>query len=250
MKFRKYHGTGNDFLILDSVPSPEKIKQVCDRHFGIGADGILVASPSTKATIMMNYYNADGSVAKMCGNGLRCFVRYLHDEQIVDKNSFIVETLAGLVPVSVIGDDITIDLGEITFGFHTANITPMALAIEGVTVYPSTLTTSHAVVFESVNEEELGPKITSAPVFTDGVNTSFVHIQGPNELFVRTHERGSGWTLSCGTGVAASAATAVQLGKVKSPVQVHVPGGALTVRVGSTIILQGPALKVAEGDVA
>src|SRR6056300_788050 len=111
MKFRKYHGTGNDFLILDSVPTSEKIKQLCDRHFGIGADGILVASPSTKATIMMNYYNADGSVAKMCGNGLRCFVRYLHDENVVDKNSFIVETLAGLVPVSVIGEDISIDLG-------------------------------------------------------------------------------------------------------------------------------------------
>ena len=249
MKFRKYHGTGNDFLILDSVPTSEKIKQLCDRHFGIGADGILVASPSTKATIMMNYYNADGSVAKMCGNGLRCFVRYLHDEQLVDKNSFIVETLAGLVPVSVIGEDISIDLGEITFGFHAANITPMALAIEGVTVYPSTLTTSHAIVFESVNEEELGPKITSAPVFSDGVNTSFVQVQGPSELFVRTHERGSGWTLSCGTGVAASAATAVQLGKVKSPVQVRVPGGALTVRVDSTVILQGPAVKVAEGEV-
>lgn len=249
MKFRKYHGTGNDFLILDTVPSTEKIKQLCDRHFGLGADGILVATPSTKAAIMMNYYNADGSVAKMCGNGLRCFVRYLHDEHLIEKNSFVVETLAGLVPVSIIGEDISIDLGEITFGFHAANITPMAIAIEGVTVYPATLTTAHAIVFEPTNEDELGPKITSASVFAEGVNTSFVQVRGTNELFVKTHERGSGWTLSCGTGVAASAATAVQLGKVKSPVQVHVPGGSLTVRVDASIILQGPAVKVAEGEV-
>jgi len=243
MKFYKYEGTGNDFLILQTKTAPSKkdIQRLCDRHFGVGADGILFATPSQSAEMMMNYYNADGTVAAMCGNGMRCFVQYLLDQKIVSKKSFTVETLAGLIDVTVDGPMIEINLGPV-------KIQP-ALVIEQYEVTPVTLATEHAIVY-AVNKEKkafLGPRITNYAAFNSGVNTSFVDVIN-NRLFVETHERGSGWTLSCGTGVAASAALTIAKGLVESPVTVKVPGGELLVRVDVDVFLKGPAKFIAKGD--
>lgn len=243
MKFYKYEGTGNDFLILETSVAPSKvdIQRLCDRRFGVGADGILFASASTHAAIMMNYYNADGSVASMCGNGLRCFVQYLLDQQQLQTSDFTVETLAGMIDVHVEGSLIEMNLGP-------AIIHP-SQRIEGVAVVPVRLATEHAVVFASTKHERLeqGPLITHHSNFPSGVNTSFVEVR-EDRLFVETHERGAGWTLSCGTGVAASAAVAVQKGLVASPVTVMVPGGELTVRVEEDVYLKGPATYIAKGE--
>ncbi len=242
MRFFKYEGTGNDFLILDTTtpPSNADIKQMCDRHFGLGADGILFASSSTIADIKMNYYNADGTMAKMCGNGMRCFVKYLNDQSIITKEAFVVETGAGLIEVTRDGELVEMNLG-------TSIVQPLT-HIEQYPLYPVTLATEHAVIFEGIEQKEvIGPLVTNHPTFNDGVNTNFVTVKGPASIFVQTHERGAGWTLSCGTGAAASAACAVALGFVTSPVQVDVPGGTLEVRVASDVFLKGPANKVAEG---
>ncbi len=242
MKFMKYEGTGNDFLILETsvAPSKQDIQRMCDRHFGIGADGILFASPSTRADITMNYYNADGSVAKMCGNGMRCFVNYLYDQQLITRPSFVVETGAGLIAV-------TREHGLVEMNLGTAFI-HSPITLESRTVYPVTLATEHAVIFDGFEKRRLiGPSVTSNITFQDGVNTSFVDVKGPNSLFVETHERGAGWTKSCGTGVAASAACAVQQGFVSSPVEVMVPGGTLEVRITDTVYLKGPANFIAWG---
>lgn len=242
MKFFKYEGTGNDFLILDTqtAPSSAVIKQMCDRHFGLGADGILFASESTQADIKMNYYNADGTIAKMCGNGMRCFVNYLNDQSIITEVAFVVETGAGLI-------EVTRHDGLVEMNLGTVIVQPL-IQIEQYPLYPVTLATEHAVIFDGVDQRELiGPLVTNHNTFNDGVNTNFVTIKGPTSIFVQTHERGAGWTMSCGTGAAASAACAVELGLVASPVQVHVPGGTLEVRVASDVFLKGPANKVAEG---
>lgn len=243
MKFFKYEGTGNDFLILETSVAPSKavIQQICDRRFGIGADGILFSSASSQATIMMNYYNADGSVAAMCGNGLRCFVQYLRDQEIVTEQQYTVETLAGLIDVRVEGALIELNLGPATVHEQTQ--------VEGLTVTPVTLATEHAVVFATSKEDRKikGPNITENPLFPRGVNTSFVDVIN-DRLYVETHERGSGWTLSCGTGVAASATVAIQKGLVSSPVTVLVPGGELSVRVDQGVYLKGPATYIAKGE--
>jgi diaminopimelate epimerase len=243
MKFFKYEGTGNDFLILktSTAPSKETIQKMCDRRFGIGADGILFSSASSQATIMMNYYNADGSVAAMCGNGLRCFVQYLRDYNIVKELEYTVETLAGLIDVRIEGSLIELNLGPAMI--------QKPKEVEGLTVTPVTLATEHAVVFATNKEDRLikGPKITHHGSFPNGVNTSFVDVIN-DRLFVETHERGAGWTLSCGTGVAASASVAIQKGLVSSPVTVLVPGGELSVRVDHDVYLKGPATYIAKGE--
>jgi diaminopimelate epimerase len=243
MKFFKYEGTGNDFLILTTpvAPSKETIQKLCDRRFGVGADGILFSSASSQATIMMNYYNADGSVASMCGNGLRCFVQYLRDQDIVTDQQYTVETLAGLIDVRVEGALIELNLGPATIQEQKQ--------VEGLSVTPVTLATEHAVVFAASKEDRKikGPRITENPLFPMGVNTSFVDVM-KDRLYVETHERGSGWTLSCGTGVAASATVAIQKGLVSSPVTVLVPGGELSVRVDQDVYLKGPATYIAKGE--
>jgi Diaminopimelate epimerase len=168
------------------------------------------------------------------------FVKYLNDQSIITKEAFVVETGAGLIEVTRDEELVEMNLG-------TSIVQPLT-HIEQYPLYPVTLATEHAVIFEGIEQKEvIGPLVTNHPTFNDGVNTNFVIVKGPASIFVQTHERGAGWTLSCGTGAAASAACAVALGFVTSPVQVDVPGGTLEVRVASDVFLKGPANKVAEG---
>ncbi len=257
MKFYKYQATGNDFILLDFMPQdPAKVAQkVCDRHFGIGADGLMFAQDSEQANIRMHYYNADGSRAQMCGNGLRCFVRFLLDQDKLQGDHFQIETDAGVIDTHLQGSDIalslTIDDHAITNQECTQALSKDAsVLIDQRTYHIQRLATLHAITqvkdFNQINA--LGPYITTHPYFPDHINVNFVQRLDNTHLYVRTHERGAGWTLSCGTGVAASALMMHRLGLCAAELRVDVLGGQLKVTIEDTkVILQGPAQWVAEG---
>jgi len=257
MTFYKYHATGNDFILLDRVPEdPSSLaKHICDRHVGIGADGLLYAQASEHADVSMHYHNADGSRAKMCGNGLRCFVRFLLDQNQLKGEHFTVETDAGVIAVELIDQEIALHLP-----MDDQAITPQecteplldhsSLLIDQQRYTLQRLGTLHAItqVKDFSHIDALGPMITTHRFFPDHINTNFVQVIDATQLFVRTHERGAGWTLSCGTGVAASALVAHRLGVCSNQVNVTVLGGQLKVSIqANEVILQGPAVFIALG---
>ncbi|MDO9629607.1 MAG: diaminopimelate epimerase [Acholeplasmataceae bacterium] len=263
MKFQKYHGTGNDFIMISFVPeNPEFLaKNICDRHFGIGADGLIYPSLSNVADIKFNYYNSDGSIAPMCGNGMRCFVKYLIENQMIDVNHFVVETLAGLIEVDYDAktDLVKINLGRPEFELDQPNVlTPIRdfsaytlnMSGEFIEFYTINLGTLHTIVYVSptMNILDIGPKLSMNPFFPKQTNVNFVEVLDQNSQKVTTFERGAGWTLSCGTGTAASAVVSFKLGKVKDVVRSIVSGGSLTIYVGKEIFLEGPAIKIATGE--
>ncbi len=270
----KGHGTGNDFVIIPDVDgrldlTPDQVRWLCDRHRGIGADGVLrvvrtehvpeLADFAGVAEFFMDYRNADGTVAEMCGNGARLFVRYLDATGLVTDNDVVIATRGGLRSTAINSDrSITIDMGQAT--------TPRARALPQVTVgertWPATgvlVPNPHAVVFVD-DLAEAGdllapPAVAPADVFPEGVNVEFVVDRGPNHVAMRVHERGVGETLSCGTGACAVAWAARRRAGDDAPGettwQVDVPGG--TVRVTETaagaLLLSGPADLVARGTV-
>ena len=281
MRFAKGHGTGNDFLILPDpdgamgVP-PDLVARLCDRRTGLGADGILrvvrvhtagdavpggAAGPAGAAEWFMDYRNADGSVAEMCGNGIRVFARYLLDHGLAEGPELAVATRAGLRLVRAEpGGEYTVDMGAPVVGGHAAAEIGSG-RYDGLAV---SLGNPHlaCVVDRPVAEFDL----TAAPavdheLFPDGVNVEVVRILGERHLEMRVHERGSGETMSCGTGAVAAAvaaATAAEAAAAGSNGQlrlagvwtVEVPGGTLTVTLTpTTSLLTGPAVIVAEGEI-
>lgn len=262
MEFYKYHGTGNDFILIKDIPKHPSLvaKQICDRHFGIGADGLIYPEPSVKADIKFNYFNMDGSVAPMCGNGMRCFVQFLIDEKLMDKHAFVVETLAGLIPVSYDEDkkEIRVDLGKpeevLSYPLvskETKPLSPVKLNVENeeVTCFVTNMGTIHTMVYlkEGLDIDLIGPKLSKHPFFPHETNVNFVSIQDESHQSVKTFERGVGWTLACGTGTAASALLSHHLGKTKATIETKVPGGTLYVDVCDHIYLRGPAVRIAKG---
>ncbi|PKK99237.1 MAG: diaminopimelate epimerase [Tenericutes bacterium HGW-Tenericutes-2] len=263
MKFQKYHGTGNDFIMVSFIPSnPEELaKNICDRHFGIGADGLIYPSESSVADIKFNYYNSDGSIAPMCGNGMRCFVQYLLDNQMINKHSFNVETLAGIIHVEYNPESklIKINLGKPIFKLEEPNVsTPIhefkqqALSISGniIKFYTINMGTLHTVLYVTPNMDikSIGPELSKNKFFPKHSNVNFVEVIDQNTQKITTFERGAGWTLSCGTGTAASAVVSRKLGLVNEVVQSIVPGGVLNVYVEEEIKLEGPAKRIATGE--
>lgn len=262
MEFYKYHGTGNDFILVKEVPAhPSKVaKKICDRHFGIGADGLIYPETSKVADIKFNYYNMDGSIAPMCGNGMRCFVQFLMDEKLIDKQQFVVETLAGLIPVSYDQDkqEITVDLGkpeeELKFPLVLKDTKPLSLihlsvSGEEVACYVTNMGTIHTMVYvkEGLDIEKIGPLLSKHSYFPKETNVNFISVENDRQQTVKTFERGVGWTLACGTGTAASALLSHHLGKTKASLETKVPGGTLYVDVLDHIYLRGPAVRIAKG---
>jgi diaminopimelate epimerase len=258
IQFEKYHGTGNDFIFVYETPSnpSELAKRICDRHFGIGADGLMFANESKSADIKMTYYNSDGTHATMCGNGLRCFTRFVLNNHILDKQSFAVETDAGLIPVQFENDTVTILLNHArTTLTLDESVLPLndykPILLENHLVYGVFVGTLHAVVFVSdfENISELGSQLTSHSNFPQEINVNFVKVLDKNHIEVRTHERGAGWTLSCGTGVCASVVVAHALNQINQTVNIKVDGGSLDVELLSQgIQLSGPAEWIAKGE--
>lgn len=260
IRFEKYHGTGNDFIfVYDRPNNPSQCAlKLCDRHFGIGADGLMFAQTSEIADIKMLYYNSDGSHATMCGNGLRCFARFVTNNHIINHSKFSVETDAGIIPVNVENDVIQIRLNrERSVLTNRESQLPLVdyipIVLENILIYGVFIGTLHGIVFvENFDQiDELGPKLTSHPNFPESININFVRIITESNIEVRTHERGAGWTLSCGTGVCASVVVAHALHKVNAEVVVDTLGGQLTVRCAENgIDLSGPAKWIARGETA
>ncbi len=264
IQFEKFHGTGNDFIIFDhetlkslKTLSPSDLaRKVCDRHFGIGADGMMIVKKSVKADIKMEFYNADGSLAPMCGNGIRCFAKYVYDHKLVDKLNFDVETLAGIMKVTLVnkGDQttlVTIDLGcpnfESAYGEKTLEV--LGRSFELCTL---TMGTLHAVIqvdsIDDIDVSLFGRALESHSLFPQKINVNFLEILDDEHIKVSTFERGVGKTLSCGTGSAASAVVSAMKGKTKKRVQVKVPGGLLCIEVKEEgVYMTGPAELIGSG---
>ena len=260
MHFTKMHGLGNDYLYVYGE-APENVaelsKKLSDRHFGVGADGMIYISHSETADFRMRIFNADGSEGKMCGNGIRCVGKYVYDKGYTDKKFLKIETLSGIKQLELHinggkATGATVLMGEAIAGEErtlTANGT-------SVTYTPVNVGNPHAVVFTDdvmgVPLETLGPAVERHPDFPEGVNTEFVQVLSPTRLRMRVWERGSGITMACGTGSCASVAAAVKKGYCPcgTPVSVCLDGGVLqiTVMPDRNVSMTGPAETVFEGE--
>ena len=256
------HGLGNDYLyVYGAVPEniAELSKKLSHRHFGVGSDGMIYISPSKIADFKMRIFNADGSEAMMCGNGIRCVGKYVYDKGYTDKTRLTVETLSGVKTLDLHIACGTVRTVQVDMG--KAQVAPaktLTVGAQQVAFTPVSVGNPHAVVFcENADEapvETLGSAMEHHERFPDGVNVEFVSVLGPNELRMRVWERGSGVTMACGTGACASAAAAVSSGRCVrgSDITIQLDGGKLTVRVGAdnALLMTGPAATVCECEVA
>jgi len=270
-EFVKLHGTGNDFIFLDLRDHPEGLApgvaaSLCDRRFGIGADGVLALVETGGSGPRMRIYNSDGSIPEMCGNGLRCFVKVLLDVCDFDDNPMVVQTDAGPKQCSWAGagDDfqVSISMGEIRTLDGSSLLggepTPESVEVEGRTVelYTASTGNPHAVMIGEFSDDErawLGPRLSVHPHFPQGVNVGFLTPRSPLQMDLLVHERGAGFTLACGTGAVAATGVAVALGLSPADelIGLNLPGGRLYVSVGAEFTdstLEGPAVEVFRGD--
>ena len=249
MKFSKYHGLGNDFIIVDRLEiDVSSAVALCSRHRGIGADGILAMSARADGSHEMVVYNADGSIAEMCGNGLRCAAAYLKRNQMVSQDIAIIHTGAGPLTVWYERDLVTASLGQI----HDSG--EASIEVDGQTITGRHLSAGnpHFVIFDQTIKEQrhtLGPLIEKHPYFPDGANVSFATVEDNASVSLIVWERGCGFTQACGTGAGATATAAWLLGKVNTgPVVVTLPGGALTLSQNlNEVLMTGPAQHVFDG---
>ena len=261
MHFTKMQGLGNDYLYVYG-PIPPQIRELCarlsDRHFGVGADGMIFIFPSEEGDFEMRIFNADGSEGKMCGNGIRCVGKYLYDKGYTDRTHLEINTRSGVkhLHLHLMGGkvkSVTVEMGEASVGQE------MSLNVEGtqLRLIPVSVGNPHGVVFVERLEEAplttLGPKVERHPAFPEGVNVEFVQVLSPCQLRMRVWERGSGVTMACGTGACASAAAAAAQGLCRkdAPISVQLDGGTLEIQVASDgmVTMTGPAETVYEGEV-
>jgi diaminopimelate epimerase len=260
VEFVKAHGTGNDFVVVEDLNdhyqlTPELVRAVCDRHFGIGADGVIRIAPGTDAPYLMDYRNADGSLAEMCGNGVRVVGKYLGDRGLVG-GAFDLETRAGVKHLELHADDggcidrVTVDMGAPTLGDD------QTLEVDGERVTATCLSMGnpHAVVFvEDVDKAPvttLGPRLETHQAFLPAkTNVEFAQVVDRSTVRQRTWERGVGETLACGTGACAVAVAAQVRGLAGRPVTIDLRGGRLELDwiPGGTVRMTGPAREVAHG---
>jgi diaminopimelate epimerase len=271
MKFWKMHGLGNDYIVIDN--RDEKIsnaeatalaRKLCERRFSVGADGLLLASNSTVADVKMRIFNADGSEAEMCGNGIRCFAKYCYENNIARKSELIVETLAGIKRtwLTVENDLVTsvmvdmgvpmLERGKIPMlGNGTCINEDLQVNGEAYKVTCLSVGNPHCVIFvEDVDDfpvQRVGSKIENHPFFPKRTNAEFAQVLSENEVKVRVWERGCGETLACGTGACATVVAGNLVKTLGSKVRVHLLGGDLEVEYAEHLFLNGPAEKVFEG---
>ena len=272
-RFTKMHGIGNDFAIVDwredagRVPDASRIAALADRHTGIGFDQLISIEPARDPSCAFYYglWNADGSPAGQCGNGVRCVAAWLYRDGAIERDVPVrLESPSGPVTVRVLAADrVTVDMGEPDFSPARIPLERPAQAtytldVEGdeATFGAVSMGNPHAVLFvddvENPLVDRLGPRLTTHAVFPDGANVGFAQRLGPGHLRLRVHERGSGWTRACGTGACAAAAVARALGLAGDEVRVDLPGGTLDIAwrgPGHTLWMTGPAAFVFEGEV-
>lgn len=272
--FVKMHGLGNDFVYVDCMEKPlerlsELAVEMSRRHTGVGSDGIIAILPSDKADCRMRIFNADGSEAQMCGNGIRCVAKYIYDNKIVDKRHIIVETLSGLKTVDIhagidgLTDTVTVDMGfprtrpsEVPVNHEGDRMfeEPVTAAGQTVAVTAVSMGNPHGVVFVDSFDGDivstLGPELEKHPIWPEKANIEFVRVDAPDALSMRAWERGAGETMACGTGACAAAAAAVATGRARYPLTVRLIGGNLNIDVDPTnghILMTGPAVTVYSG---
>jgi diaminopimelate epimerase len=267
LRFSKYEGLGNDFLVVerDQAPqlTPAQVQKLCDRHFGVGGDGVLLTGLE-QGQPFMTVINADGSVPEMCGNGLRCVALYLVQREIMREPAFTVRTDAGPHRVAVSGGNVQVDMRPASLeanqvlraGSGTFVDQPFAVDARTLHVTCVSMGNPHAVLFDDVHEHmaTLGPRIEKDARFSAGANVGFARMRDADNLELTVWERGVGFTLACGTGACAAAVAAVETGRAQRerPLTVHLPGGPLTIRVGEpgtplSISMTGPARHVFDG---
>ncbi len=270
--FTKMQGAGNDFVVFDGVSrrvdlTPDRLRAIADRHFGIGCDQILLVEAPTRPDTDFRYriFNADGGEVQQCGNGARCFVRFVHDRGLTPKREIRVETASGII-VPRLEDDgrVTVDMGpprfkpaEIPFDAPARQLAyRIDVANRELDISVLSMGNPHAVwVVEDVDAApvaELGPLIEHHPRFPERVNAGFMQIVGRDEIRLRVFERGSGETLACGTGACAAAVAGMTRGLLDAAVTVHTRGGDLSIRwagEGRSVFMTGPAVSVFHGEI-
>ena len=270
LKFTKMHGAGNDFVVLDGVRqkielSPEQLRLLADRHFGVGCDQILLVEKAQRAGADFRYriFNADGGEVEQCGNGARCFVRFVHDQKLTPKREIVVETQCGLITPRLENDGrVTVNMGAPIFdaalipfdGGSGAASEPLEVAGETLQISALSMGNPHAVQVvadvERTPVEKLGPLIERHPRFPNRVNAGFMQIMDRQHIRLRVYERGSGETLSCGTGACAAVVAGIRRGLLDSTVNVATHGGALVIAwagEGRPVLMTGPAITVFAG---
>ncbi|MGO1395469.1 MAG: diaminopimelate epimerase [Halomonas sp.] len=272
LHFTKMQGLGNDFVMVDLVTQRARldeaqIRALADRRFGIGFDQLLVVEPPRDPEMDFRYriYNADGSEVENCGNGARCFARFVRDQRLTHKHEIRVETAGGPLLLTVQHDGmVRVNMGRPRFSplalpFEAPGDQPLhqlAVGDETLQIGVVSMGNPHAVIqVDSVDDapvERLGPLVEAHPRFPKRVNVGFMQLLSPSEIRLRVYERGSGETLACGTGACAAVASGIRQGLLKSPVKVHLPGGELSIEwpdPEEALTMVGPATRVFDGRV-
>ncbi|HRE18266.1 MAG TPA: diaminopimelate epimerase [Rhodocyclaceae bacterium] len=272
LRFSKMHGLGNDFVVLDGIRQsvqlgPEQLRLLADRRFGVGCDQILLVEKAQQPDVDFRYriFNADGSEVEQCGNGARCFVRFVVDQHLTDKHEIRVETLGGIIgPRLEANGEVTVDMGvprfrpaEIPFVSDSdAVIQPLQVGDKTVDISVVSMGNPHAVqVVDDVDTAPVaqqGPLIESHARFPQRVNAGFMQVENRHAIRLRVYERGAGETLACGTGACAAVVAGIRRGLLDSPVRVTTRGGDLNFTwggAGQPVMMTGPAVTVFEGEI-
>jgi diaminopimelate epimerase len=278
MRFTKMHGIGNDYVYVNGfeehVESPAEVsRRVSDRHFGVGSDGLILILPSEKADVRMRMFNADGSEAEMCGNGVRCVAKYAYDHGLTRSNPVRVETGRGVLTLELEVAEgkvrqVTVDMGEPILSLpdipvkqsrvrNTLRDNEYQTDVEGTPVEMTfvSMGNPHAVIYvpdtDPLDLARLGPPIENHPAFPRRINVHWVQVHRPGELTMRTWERGSGITLACGTGACAVCVAGVMTNRSHRNVVAHLPGGDLRLEwreSNNHVYMTGPATEVFSGE--
>jgi diaminopimelate epimerase len=271
LRFTKMHGLGNDFVVFDGVSqsvvlTPEQCRRIADRHFGVGCDQILLVEAPSRDDADFRYriFNADGGEVEQCGNGARCFVRFVHDHGLTGKTSIRVETASGIIEPRLLDSGlITVNMGaprfapaDIPFTAEAEAMTyPLKVGQHVIDIAALSMGNPHAVLrvndLDSAPVDILGAAIESHARFPQRVNAGFMQVLTPHDIRLRVYERGAGETLACGTGACAAAVAGIRQGWLQSPVSVHTKGGDLIIEwagMGHAVLMTGPAETVFEGE--
>ncbi len=279
LKFKKYEGLGNDFVIIDGVQdntnlnninfSKSQISELCNRNFGIGSDGLIVALPSSLYDYKMKYYNSDGTEGEMCGNGIRCLVKFIKDLNLpIQKDQLNIETLAGKITARIRGNDVEVNMGKpifkpelipTTLSCSSNNIPTGNIILENHSykIFSAGMGNPHAVIIledlKDVKLREWGSFIETSPSFPLSTNVHFAKVHNKKLIEILVWERGCGPTLACGTGACATLAILSLLGISDSEANIKLPGGNLFVswpNKSGSIFMTGPANHVFTGEVS
>ena len=290
MRFTKMQGAGNDYVYVNCVDQPPPsdpaalAREVSDRHFGIGSDGLILINPSKMADVRMQMFNADGSESQMCGNGIRCVAKFAYDHGLARQTQMTVETLAGVLSIDVDVVDGKVHQATVAMGAPILEAAKIPVRLPGMAQrvvnvplrdhVPAVSLASwaeacqvdmrmtcvsmgnpHLVMYcgrvDAVPLETIGPMLEHLPIFPERINVHFVQVRSPGEVIMRTWERGSGITLACGTGACAVCVAGVLTGRTERKLLAHLPGGDLTLHWdenANQVMMTGPAVEVFSGE--